>query len=149
MYGKRGIFLPLALHTRLSAPKWLLAAIALVIVANLWTAFGTLSETPEYAMLGMPFPPALRIILSIVWAILLALLFLGLLLHHRIAFVWATPLLSLYGLANLGFQILFARSDYSRGLFPYQLLITLLLLIPVWWVALCRGWLNPFVNRQT
>ncbi len=146
MYGKRGIFLPLALHARLSAPKWLCAAIALVFVANLWTAFGTLSEAPDYTALGVPFPPALRIAISSLWAILLALLFLGLLLHRRMAFIGAAPLLSLYGLANLGFQILFARSDYSRGLFLFQLLITTLLLIPVWWVALRKGWFNPLLN---
>jgi hypothetical protein len=134
---RAGLILPEHLH----APKWLLGAIGLIVIGNLWTVFGTFVEASDYVTLAVPFPPAVLIILAGSWAILFILLLLGLLLRHRNAFAGAAPLLSLYGLANLAFAILFTRADYSRGLSTFQLLLTLLLLVPVWWAALRKGWL--------
>ena len=123
-------------------PLWLLAGIAILIVASALDAIGTLDAVPQYQALAIPFAPGLRIAAAVAWIAVLAALTVDLLRRRRWAFRWTGPILTVYVLAWLAWQLLFDRSDYGRGRLGFQVLVAGIALIPVWWIVVRQGWLR-------
>jgi hypothetical protein len=124
------------------APTWLLAVLLALCGANVLTIAGTASALVSGSVPDLPFAPGVRIALAAAWIVIFALLFAGLIRRRRMAFTWTAPIITLYGVSSVVWNILFARSDYSRGGIGFQALVTTLALIPIWWVALRRGWMR-------
>ncbi len=124
------------------APRWLVAALLVLIGANLLDTAGTVSAASQYQAISVPFPAGLRIALALAWTLVLAVLVVGLLRGHRLAFRWTAPVLTAYALFGLLWQVMFARSDYARGQIGFQVALSLIALLPVWWIAIRRGWLR-------
>lgn len=124
--------------TMLKAPRWLLAIILALIVANMMEVVGTLATAPDYAALSIPFPASLRVVIAGGWAIALAVLLISLLGHNQRAVAWTAPMLTLYALTGLVWLILFARSDYDRGRMGFQIALAIVTLLPVWLVRIVR-----------
>jgi hypothetical protein len=127
----------------MKAPIWLFALLGILLVGNAYSIVGTL-EISNTAP-GMPFAPGVRIALSIVWIVVLSGLLIGIVRKNRIAFISVAPLLTLYGLAGLIWNAVFEQSTYSRGSQPFDVLVTIVILAPIWWVALRRGWLRTTI----
>ncbi len=123
-------------------PRWLLAVLLVLIGANVLDAAGTISAVSRYQEIGIPFPPGLRLVLALAWILVLAVLAVSLLRHRRPAFRLVGPILTAYALFGLIWQIVFARSDYARGQISFQAVLSLMTLLPVWWIVIRRGWLR-------
>ncbi len=121
----------------------MLIGILLLVLGNVLGVEGTVATLPLYQVVGVPFPAGIRAVLDTAWAIMLAWLDVALLRRQRRAFAWVGPLLTIYALLGLGWQAAFVRADYGRGRFPFELLLTVLALVPVWWIVLRRRWLTP------
>ncbi len=124
------------------APRWLVVALLVFIGLNVLDAAGTVSATSQYKGIAVPFPASVRIALALAWIIVLVVLTVGLLRRHPLAFRLAGPILTAYVLLALIWQTMFARSDYARGQIGFQALLSLIALLPVWWIVLRRGWLR-------
>ena len=116
----------------------MLIGIALAIILLGIDILGTLGTASHYAGLGVPFSPTIRIVTAGGWLVILAYLLVDLIGRRRWAFRWVAPLLTLFGLSNLLWQIAFARSDYDRGRIGFTALFTVILLLPLWWTAFRR-----------
>ncbi|MCC7447925.1 MAG: hypothetical protein IT324_10940 [Anaerolineae bacterium] len=114
------------------APRWLLAIVLVLIAANLLEVAGTLAIMPQYAVLPVPFPAALRMVIAGGWAIVLTVLLLRLFRRDARALNWTAPILTLYALTGLVWLILFARADYDRGRIGFQMVLAIVTLLPVW-----------------
>ncbi len=132
---------PTTFH-RLRCPRWLLAAVLALCALNLVAALGTAANAAQFQALAVPFSPTPSVAISGMWAVLFAALFRDLLRRRGWAFRWMAPLVTLYGVTEVLWQIAFFRSDYDRGRLGFQVLITAAALIPAWWVALRHGWLR-------
>ncbi|MEP7286012.1 MAG: hypothetical protein ABI947_09615 [Chloroflexota bacterium] len=126
----------------LRAPLWLFTVLLILIVFSLYTIIGTIAVIPDYTRLGISLNPLLRIATATAWLILFSLLCGGLALKRRAAFTLIAPVLSAYGLSNIISTWLFAQSDYSRGQLAFAIVATVIALLPIWWIALRRGWLT-------
>jgi hypothetical protein len=129
-------------HWPYKFPLWLLAVMIGLIGFNIYSVVGTLNAAAAFAELNIPFPAAGRIAFAVLWIAVLGAVVVGMLGKQRIAFKVAAPALTLYGLANLLWTLAFSKSDYSQGQIVFQGIATVLALIPVWWVALRRGWVR-------
>ena len=127
------------------APLWLLAVMIGLIAFNIYSVIGTWSAAAAFAELDVPFSAAGRIAFAILWIVLFGGVVAGMLGKQRIAFVLVAPVLTTYGIANLLWTLAFARSDYGRGQIGFQMIATVLALVPVWGTAIRRGWIA--VNR--
>jgi len=125
----------------LRAPLWLYVALLFLIILNGYTIFGTPALIGDYAALSVPFSPFVRIGVALVWIALFAVMLIGLFTKRHLAYRAVALLLTAYGLFNIIWDVIFARSDYTRGAFGFQIVITALVLIPIWWLAVRRGWL--------
>jgi hypothetical protein len=125
-----------------SAPLWFYPTLLFLIVFNLYTVIGTVLQEAQYRILDIQFSPVLRIVVSGLWVIVFCALLRGLALRQPLAFMWIVPVMSLYGMANLAGSIVFARSDYSRGQVGFQVIGTVIVLLPLWWIALRGGWMK-------
>ena len=124
------------------SPRWLIAAVLTLAAANILDVWETLTDAPLYADYPLPFPIILKVVYAGIWAIILLILAVNLLRRRTLALRWTAPLLTLYGLFGLIGQAAFVRADYGRGRLPFQIALTVIVLLPVWWVAIRRGWLN-------
>jgi hypothetical protein len=124
------------------APLWFYSIPTTLIVLNFYTIIGTLNLASEYSTLNTAFPPVLRLGLAIFWVIAFAALCLGLAIHHALAFMWIVPVLTFYGLTNLFVTVMLARADYAQGQIWFQVITTVLALLPMWWIALRRRWIG-------
>lgn len=130
-----------------SAPLWLIGGLAAVTLTNLLTVAGTLVvEASAISALRIPFPLVARLALAGLWALAVSALMAGLARRREWAFRQSAPLLTVYGASQWLWQALFTRADFDRGRLPYLLLISVLLLIPVWWLTLRRGWLRRTIG---
>lgn len=126
----------------MKAPIWLLILLSALIVGNGYVIIGTMQDAANNAAPALPFAPSIRIILAVIWMMLLVAVLLGLLRGHPTAFTLVAPLLTVYGAIGLVWNALYAQSSYGRGSQPFDVLLTLIVLAPVWWTALRRGWLK-------
>jgi hypothetical protein len=79
--------------------------------------------------------------IAAIWAILLLVLFIGLLRRRPLAFALIAPLLTVDALIGLLWEIAFVQADYGRVRLGFQALLTVIILAPVWWLAVRRKWL--------
>jgi hypothetical protein len=135
------------MERNLKAPVWLCLALALLIAVNMVTVIGLPSLADSYAALGVAYPTALRLILALAWIVLLSAVLIGLWRSKRLARWITAPLLTAYAAVGVLMQVLFARSIYSRNTVGFDIVIAVLTLIPVWWLALRRGWLRRGSNQ--
>jgi len=124
------------------APKWVLAVLLALCGANVLTIVGTVSVLVSGNIPDLPFAFGVRIAVAVAWLTVFAMLIIGLLRRWRPAFFLTAPSLTLYGTSSVVWNILFARSDYSRGGIGFQSLVTVLALLPIWWVAIRRNWMK-------
>jgi hypothetical protein len=124
------------------APRWLLIGILIVIASNALDVIGTANSASQFSLADVPFSPTVKIALSMFWIVTFSLLTRELWRRRRWAFRWAAILLTAYGAINLLWFALFVRADYGRGRLPFLALATVILLAPVWWVTIRRGWLR-------
>ncbi len=134
---------------KLKAPRWFLALMLFVIVAHALDAAETLANMPQYQAVTLPFSPAAKAAFSAIWSILLTVLFVGLLRRRRAAFAWAAPLLTIVALAGLLWEIVFVRADYGRSRLGFQAFLTVIVLAPVWWLAVRGRWLTREAKSLT
>src|SRR5258708_6920756 len=127
---------------------WLVGVLLALCAANVLTIAGTASALTSGSLPDLPFAPGVRLLLASAWIVIFALLLAGLIRRRRMAFTWTAPIITLYGISSVVWNILFARSDYSRGGIGFQALVTALALIPIWWIALRRGWLKGAANAD-
>src|SRR5690348_12536751 len=116
------------------APIWLFILLGVLITGNAYSIVGML-EVVDTAP-SLPYALGVRIALAVMWIMLLSTSLMGLLRRNRIAFISVTPLLTLYGLIGLLWNAIFEQSIYSRGSQPFDVLVTIVVLAPVWWIAL-------------
>jgi hypothetical protein len=124
------------------APRWLLIGILIVIGSNALDVIGTANSASQYSLADVPFSPTLKIALSMFWIVTFTLLARDLWRGRIWAFRWVAILLTAYGTINLLWFAVFVRADYAQGRLPFLVLTTVILLIPVWWLTLQRGWLR-------
>jgi uncharacterized membrane protein len=117
-------------------PLWIIIFVGLVIVLNLIGLLGLIADGPLYAMVSPAFPPLLRAALAIWWIVSLSLVLAGLLRRRTWALTWVCVLLTLYAALGVLWVVLFGRSDYDRGGIGFQIVVSGLLLAPIWWVWL-------------
>lgn len=123
-------------------PRWLLLIIGLLFLAKVIQAVGVLTNAAQLATLPLPVPAIVSLTFSGSWAITLAYLGIDLMRRRRWAFTWIGPLLTAYVLAELTWQVSLFRSDYDRGRLLFQVVISLMALLPIWWVVWRHGWLS-------
>jgi hypothetical protein len=51
--------------------------------------------------------------------------------------------LTLYSIFGLIWAFVFVQADYGRGRLGFQVVLAVLTLLPIWWLAIRRGWLRP------
>jgi hypothetical protein len=102
----------------------------------------TLREAATYAALAVPLSPTVRLAFAGFWALALAILAFDLIRRRGWARWWAAPLFTLYAASHWAWQALFFRADYDRGRLPFQAALSVVLLLPVWWMVWRRGWLR-------
>jgi uncharacterized membrane protein len=117
-------------------PLWIIIFVGAVIVLNLIGLLGLIADWPLYATLSPAFPPLLRAALAIWWIVSLSVVLTGLLRRRSRALAWLGPLLTLYAALGVLGVVLFARSDYDRGGIGFQIVVSGVLLAPIWWVWL-------------
>jgi hypothetical protein len=142
VHGKWRIGLPLALPAGLVSIQnqpgrswWLLAVLGLLFGAEIVDLRGTLINAADYEAFAIPFPAAIRLIFSGLWALILGWLFLALFFRRRRAFALTGPILTIYALMGLLWGLLFYQSDFDRGRLTFQAILAALTLIPIWWMA--------------
>jgi hypothetical protein len=119
-------------------PLWIIIFVSAVIVLNLISLLGLIADGPLYAMVNPAFPALLRAALVIWWIVSLGIVLIGLLRRRLWALTCLGPLLTLYVALGLLEGALFARSDYDRGGVGFQIVVSVILLAPIWWVGLRR-----------
>lgn len=126
----------------LRVPWWLWIALLVLVAANTIEIVVTMSTNAVLDSLPLPFSPAARVIFAGTWVTVLLIYGVALWLQRRWAFRWIVPVLNLYALTHVVWQILFFRSDFDRGRLPFQIVIAALLVLPLWAIAWQRGWLT-------
>ncbi|MFN8420166.1 MAG: hypothetical protein U0528_13135 [Anaerolineae bacterium] len=117
------------------APLWLFGVVLALIAAKGIEVVGTLRETALYQEFALPFSPTVRIAFAGFWLIALLFLMIGLWRRLTWAYRWCAPLLTLYAISHMLWQLLFFRADFDRGRLLFQIGISVVLLIPLWlWV---------------
>lgn len=165
MHGDRRAHLPLEMHTqiglrididgntpvaptppsengRLTCPVWLRLGVLALCGLNLYTALGTILDYGQLQAFKLPFSLTLRVAFTGFWAIALFWLAIGAWRHQRRVLFWIGPLLTLYALFGFLWMLLFVRSSYDRGRYGFEIAITAIVLLPIWWLALRRRWLR-------
>lgn len=126
----------------LKAPLWLTFILIVLIVLNAIAALESVAFSPQYAGLDIPFAPGVKIVGAALWTVVLTALLVGLLRQRRWAFMSAGPVLTAHSIGGLLWAFAFFRADYARGILPFQTVAAVILLIPIWWVALRGGWMR-------
>lgn len=132
-----------------TAPLWFYLIPATLIILNLYTILGTFTLLPEYAELDLPFSPMIRIGLALLWIIIFGVLTAGLVVDSRFAFAAVVPTFTAYGLANIIGTLLFARSEFARGQLGFQVITTVVVLLPIWWIAARRNWIGSYKRTKS
>jgi hypothetical protein len=126
----------------LRAPWWLYIALIGLIGAKAIELVVTLSSNPD----GLPFLPIVRVIFAGGWLVALLVIGVALWRRQRCAFRWIVPLLNLYALTHVLWQLLFFRSDFDRGRLPFQIVISALLVLPLWAIGWQRRWFGRTIT---
>ena len=106
--------------------------IGLALVNGL-TAIQTLNDLSAQTALGLPYPPFLRAGIAVLWMIVFVGLAVGFFRRSALALRLFAPAITAYCGWSLLWLLFFARADYDRGRAAFQLVITLIVLAPIWW----------------
>ena len=128
------------------APWWLYFVLLGLISAKSIEIAVTLSNISALADLPLPFSVIVRIAFAGSWLVMLTVCVVALFRQSPWAVRWIVPVISLYALTHVLWQLLFFRSDFDRGRLGFQIVISVLLLLPLWAVAWQRGWLKRAVT---
>lgn len=115
--------------------RLLVGILAVLLIVNGAAALQTVQSFAADLALGVAYPPALRLFGNVVWALVFAGLIVAMYRRPRRAIRWTAPLLSIYGALNVFSLLLFARTNFDRGRIPFQALLTVILLLPIWWLG--------------
>jgi len=127
----------------LSRPLWV-ALIACGIALAGWIGlWGAAEDAPLYGLIGVSLPLPVRLGWNLLCALSFTLIGAGALRSGRRALRLIAPAVTGYALVNALILILFSRAEYDQGRMFFQVALSLLVLIPLWWVALRKGWMQP------
>lgn len=115
--------------------------VAALAAANLIGLVGALEAAPVVGSLDLPFPVAAPVIFAGAWAVIFGAVWVGLLVKRPPAQRWAVPLVTIYAISRLFALVFLARAEYDWGRLPFQIALTLIALLPLWWIALRKRWL--------
>ena len=127
---------------RTRCPRWLRLFIAILVGLNLYTVLGTIANRRQLQTFDLPFSLTTRVVFNGFWAIFLLWLLIAAWRRDRRALFWIGPSVTVYALSGLVWMFLFTRADYDRGRFGFEIAVTVIVLLPIWWVALRRGWFS-------
>jgi hypothetical protein len=116
-------------------PLWLLAIIFAASGLDLLALINLINNLALYRQLSLPFALTGWLTLLVVWLVLLLGLGLALLARRPVAWRLCPLILGGYGVFHWVWLAAFARADYDRGRLAAQAMLTLLLLLPVGWLA--------------
>jgi hypothetical protein len=109
----------------------------------------TLTEWDLWTRFGLPFPLALRVVVGIAWAGILAGLAYGLLTLREWSRRWTLVLFPLYQLYEIGWQLAFARGGYERGRLPFVLITAIAVTSLAVWILTSRRMKQRFNAERT
>lgn len=127
----------------LSRPLWtalIACGIALAGWIGLW---GAAEDAPLYGLIGVSLPLPVRLGWNLFCALVFSLIGLGVWRSRRRALRLIAPAVTGYALINGLILLLFSRAEYDQGRLFFQVVFSLVVLIPLWWVALRKGWMQP------
>jgi hypothetical protein len=127
---------------------WFSLIITWIGLYNLSLAVDHVRHADTYRALGVSYPPLLRAGFALLWGILFVALGIGLARQKSTARRWILIILSNYGLFNVLWLMVFARSDFARSRIPFHATLTLLLIALVGWVLRWRRMRVPFERRS-
>ncbi|HRE48478.1 MAG TPA: hypothetical protein PLD47_12200 [Aggregatilineales bacterium] len=128
-------------------PLWiavLLGGASLALWIGVW---GAVQDAPLYPTLSSAFPLWGRLTFNAGWGSVLGITCYGYLWRRRWGLRVTAPFLTGYAFSGLLLTAPFLRADYDRTLVGFHLALSSLLLIPLWWVTLRRGWLSGSAHR--
>jgi hypothetical protein len=140
---------PAPVEHRLRAPWWLDIMLFVLISAKAIEVVVTLSNLTVLDALPLPFSPIVRVIFAGYWLVTLIVCTVGLWHQARWVFRWTVPVITFYALTHVLWQVLFFRSDFDRGRLAFQIVISILLVLPLWAIAWQRGWLSRATPTQS
>ncbi len=127
------------------APIWLRALLGLIVVMNAITIVGALNNLQlASALPELPVSPVVQLCGALVAFILFAGLLIGCQWRIPLAYRAVAPLLTAYALWGLNWNAWLTRSTYSQATLGCDVILTLIILAPVWWTARRNGWSKPF-----
>jgi len=112
---------------------WSRHVMVTLTVVNGLVAIQTLSTWPVQRAMDVSYPLWLHAIASGIWFIAYAWLSVGLFRRSARTLRLVAPVLTAYGTWSLLTLLAFASNDYDRGRAAFQLVVTLMALIPFWW----------------
>jgi hypothetical protein len=128
---------------------WTLSLIALLVaVINLRLALDQAINAGAYRALGVAYPPLLRSALALAWGIGFAAVGIGLARRQPWARRGLLVLVSNYGAFGVLWLVVYARSDFSRDRFPFQIAVTVGLIAAVAWITRWRRIRRAFKSED-
>jgi hypothetical protein len=124
-------------------PLWFVVLPAVLCLMSGLGALTVIQELPITGALSLPYPTTLRAMLMLAFTLLFAALFLGLLARWQKAYASMPWAVAAYAMGQWLFGALFAQADYDRGRLGIQALVTLFVLIPVFYLAHRKSWWRP------
>lgn len=105
-----------------------------LIAVNLINLIQTAGDAAYLYTLGLAYPVLLRVVVSGVWVAVFGWLLVRVIRGDRRAWRWVAPALTVYGASGVVWLLVFAQSDFGRGRIGFQAMLTVILLVPVWWL---------------
>jgi hypothetical protein len=109
------------------------ALIGLILINGL-NLIVSAADAVYVSTLNLSYPPLLRIVAALGWMLAFGYLALGTMRGRPGVRRQVAPLLTLYGVWGVLWLLLFARSSYAQGRVAFQAALTVVLLLPFWWL---------------
>jgi hypothetical protein len=130
-------------------PIWLRALVTLLAAVNVATIIGALINLQIAAAVpSVSVSPLAQLAFGGVWLVIFVWLLYG--MQRRMLRVCAAvaPVLTSYALIGLAWNLVLTRSTYSRETFGFDALISVLILLAVWWTEQRHGWLRGWLRTS-
>lgn len=105
-----------------------------LILINGVNLSASIADAAYVSTLGVSYPPLLRIVTALGWIMVFGTLALGMVRGRPGVRRQVAPLLTLYGAWSVSWLLVFARSEYAHGRIAFQGTLTVVLLLPFWWL---------------